>query len=270
MEEDAGRLRFPIDESPDVRSRSSSSGKACLNHRLLVLDAGSVASNNFMRSLKSADPSFVFIGCATDRFTLQRSLAERNYLVARAGGELLRSLSRVIKNEQVDLAIANSDSDVKALSELRDRLPCRTLLPKPEVIKRCADKFELMTLLRRHGISVPDTYAVEHVDQLERIFRRLTGHSQLWCRIRKGSGSIGAIPVRRPEQAKWWIEYWEEMRGVPPGMFTLAEYLPGRDITVQCVFRRGKLYITKMLHRLAYNVIGGAQAGYRRPHRSGR
>jgi carbamoyl-phosphate synthase large subunit len=102
---------------------------------------------------------------------------------------------------------------------------------------------------------------VEHVDQLERIFRRLTGHSQLWCRIRKGSGSIGAIPVRRPEQAKWWIEYWEEMRGVPPGMFTLAEYLPGRDITVQCVFRRGKLYITKMLHRLAYNVIGGGPSG---------
>ena len=67
--------------------------------------------------------------------------------------------------------------------------------------------------------------------------------------------------MKTPDQARWWIEYWQEMRGVPPGMFTLAEYLPGRDITVQCIFKGGRLYIAKMLHRLAYNVIGGAPSG---------
>jgi len=230
-------------------------------HRLLVLDAGSVASNNFMQSLKRVAPGACLVGCATDRFTLHRSVADRNYLVPKTGSRWLATLSRVIKAENIDLAIANSDADVALLSRVRGQLPCRTLLPRPQVIERCRDKFELNAFLRERGIAVPSTHAVEHLGELEELFRRLSAHSQLWCRIRKGSGSIGAIPVKTPDQARWWIEYWQEMRGVPPGMFTLSEYLPGRDITVQCIFKGGRLYIAKMLHRLAYNVIGGGPSG---------
>lgn len=230
-------------------------------HRLLVLDAGSVATNNFTRAVQSVDGSFAMIGCGAERFTLQRSIAQRNYLVPKTGKALVAALNRIIRSERIELVIANSDADVAFLSGFRERLACRTFLPAPDIIETCRDKFTLMALLRASGISVPPTYAVERLDQLDELFRRLSRHSQVWCRIRRGSGSIGAIPVRRAEQARWWIEYWQEMRGVPEGMFTLSEYLPGRDITVQCIFRRGKLYIAKMLHRLSYNVIGGGPSG---------
>lgn len=244
-----------------------------MNYRLLVLDAGSVASNNLIRGLRKCLASSAIIGCAADRFTLQRSLADRNYLVASSGREFLRSLRRVIKAERTQLVIPNSDRDVKALSDIRDRLPCRTFLPRTSVLERCSDKLELVRFLRKKGVSVPATYAIEHVDQIESLFRRLSAlsyhsyhsdhsyHSQLWCRIRKGSGAVGAIPVMCPAHARSWIEYWQDVRSVPPGMFTLAEYLPGRDIAVQCIFRKGRLYICKMLQRLSYNIVGGSPSG---------
>jgi carbamoyl-phosphate synthase large subunit len=119
----------------------------------------------------------------------------------------------------------------------------------------------LNTFLRLRGIPAPETYAVKRTDEIDSVFRRLAAHDQVWCRIRKGTGSIGAIPVRTADQARWWINYWEEMRDVPRGLFTLSEYLPGRDITVQCVFKNGTLIMSKMLQRLSYNVIGGGPSG---------
>src|SRR6185369_1253717 len=104
--------------------------------------AGSVAGNNLIRSL-GCDPSIDIVGCATDRFTLKRSLAQRNYLVPVAAQPLVRSLRRLIQTERIDLIIPNSDADVALVSKLRDRLPCRTFVPKQQVIERCSDKFEL-------------------------------------------------------------------------------------------------------------------------------
>ena len=65
--------------------------------------------------------------------------------------------------------------------------------------------------------------------QIETLFRRLAPRSVLWCRLRQGSGSFAAIPVKHPDQARNWIKYWQEMREIPKGLFTLSAYLPGRD-----------------------------------------
>ena len=232
-----------------------------MTRRLLILNAGSVTGNNLIRSLQSGEPSLHMVGCATDRFTLKRSIADRNYLVPEPEAAWANSLRALIERERIDLVIPNNDDDVAAIGRLRETLNCRVFLPRTEVIERCWDKFALATFFASRGISVPATYAVESVEQLEELFNGFPAGSRLWCRIRKGSGSIGAMPVTNARQARWWIEYWEEMRDVAPGMFTLAEYLPGRDITVQCVFRSGTLYIAKMLERLAYNVIGGGPSG---------
>ena len=233
-----------------------------MKRRVLLLSAGSVASNNLVRSLKSGDPSITVVACADNRFALKRSLADENYLVSASTHlQLARTLNRIVKAERIDLLIPNSETDVKTVSMLRERLKCRTFLPRHDVIELCEDKFELNVLLRRKGIAVPATHAVENIDRLEEVFLQLSRHPRLWCRIRNGSGSIGAVPVTSPVQARWWIKYWEDMRDVPPGMFTLSEYLPGRDITVQCLFRNGSLILAKMLHRLTYNVIGGGPSG---------
>jgi carbamoyl-phosphate synthase large subunit len=79
--------------------------------------------------------------------------------------------------------------------------------------------------------------------------------------VRTGSGSTGAIPVARPEQARSWIAYWTEMRGVPATSFILSEYLPGRDFSCQAVWKSGALVLVKTCERLSYFGGGGNPSG---------
>jgi carbamoyl-phosphate synthase large subunit len=169
-------------------------------------------------------------------------------------------LQRIVEAERIDLLVPDSDADVLAMSELRDQIPCRLFLPPKAVIKRCQDKYVLTRFLRRSGIPAPLTYSITALDEIDKIFRRLAPRCPLWCRIRKGTGSLGAIPVKSPEQVRSWIKYWQEMRGVPEGSFTLSEYLPGRDFCVQCLWNEGTLILTKMAERLSY-IDSGSPSG---------
>jgi glutathione synthase/RimK-type ligase-like ATP-grasp enzyme len=233
-----------------------SSPEIVLNTRLLILEAGSAAGNNLIHSLKAGDPSLVIVGCNESRFVLKKSAADRNYVLPDSSRSFPAALRRIIKAENIDLLVPTNDSDVLRISELRDELGCRTFLPRKSVIERCQDKYVLTVFLRRRRIPAPLTYPITNLEKVEGLFRRFKPRAQLWCRIRAGSGSYGAIPVRSPEQVRSWIAYWEQMRAVPPGSFTLSEYLPGRDFCVQCLWNKGTLVLTKMAERITYIDTG--------------
>jgi len=228
--------------------------------RVLVLEAGSAASNNLIRSLKSGDPSLVIVGCNDSRFVLKKSAADRNYLLPVGSQTYGAALRRIVKAEHIDLLVPTSDADVLEISKLRSRLACRTFLPRRAVIERCQDKYDLTVFLRRRGIPAPLTYPIADIERIESVFRRFSPRRKLWCRIREGTGSYGAIPVTGPEQARSWIAYWEQMRAVPPGSFTLSEYLPGRDFCVQSLWDGGTLVLAKMAERITY-LDGGSPSG---------
>jgi carbamoyl-phosphate synthase large subunit len=223
-----------------------------LDARVLVLDAGGAAGNNVLRSLNAGAPSLRLVGCSESRFFLKKSIADRNHLLPISPQDHGAALRRIVKAQRIDLVIPTSDMDVLALSRLRGRLGCRTFLPRHSVIARCQDKYSLTTFLRRRGIPAPLTYPVASTGRIEEVFRRFGRRAQLWCRIRTGSGSGGAIPVKTPEQARSWIDYWETMRAVSPDSFTLSEYLPGRDFCVQCLWQEGTLVLAKMAERVTY------------------
>lgn len=226
--------------------------------RLLLLRAGSGPSNSLFRSLRSGDPSLTIVGCHDDRFVLKKSPAKRNYLVPAASQRAFpRALRRIIGAERIDVLLPTTDADVLRISALRAKLPCRTFLPRHSVILRCQDKYALTRFLRSRGIPAPRTYPIASFRDIEGLFRRLGPRLPLWCRVRKGSGSFGAIPVTRPEQVRVWIRYFQELRGVPAGSFTLSEYLPGRDFCVQSLWKDGRLVLAKMAERLAYIDSGG-------------
>lgn len=228
--------------------------------RVLVLKAGSGAGNNLIRSLKAGDAQLFLVGCHHDRFVLKKSLADLNYIVPAAEPFSGDALCRLVREEAIDLVIPTTDADVLWLSAIRARLECRTLLARHPVIEKCQDKFALTTFLRERNIAAPETYAIEDLDDLDTVFERFAPRSRLWCRIREGTGSFGAIPVNSPSQVRSWISYWEEMRRVPPGSFTLSEYLPGSDLCVQCLWSRGTLILTKMAERLVY-LDSGSPSG---------
>jgi carbamoyl-phosphate synthase large subunit len=227
--------------------------------RVLVTGAGGGPGNNLIRSLRAADPTLAVVGTHTNRFVLKKSAADRNHLTPPPGHPgFADALRAVVAAERIDLLIPNSDADVRAVSELRARIPCRLFLPAHRVIELCQDKYELAVHLRARGVPVPVTCPVTDLDSLDTIFARLGARPRFWCRVRSGAGSLGAIPVVRAEQARAWIAYWQEMRGVPASTFTVAEYLPGRDFAVQGLWKDGALVLLKTCERLSY-FGGGSQ-----------
>lgn len=221
--------------------------------RVLVTGAGTGISNNLMRSLTRGDPSLFIVGCHADRFVLKKSAAKRNHLTPAVDHpDFIDALRRIIAAEQVDLLIPDHDAAVRTIAAARERIPCGMLLPRTETIALCQDKYALTAFLRRCQIPAPITHAVTDRESVEAIFRELRSRPVLWCRIRTGSGSRGATPVKTPDQAWGWISYWQEMRGVPASDFTLSEFLPGRDFNVQGLWWNGVPLLLKMCERLSY------------------
>jgi len=225
--------------------------------RLLFTSAGNGSSNNLARSIRAGAGSSFIVGCNADQFSLKKSDADRNYLVPPADHpEWSEVLRWIMKTERLHLIIPTVDPDVESLSRARKTLGEYLFLPSESVLEVCRDKYRLISLLRRNGIDAPETYPVRDLKNVSRIFQQLKGSRPLWCRVRRGAGSLGALPVQTSEQARSWIRYWKEMRGVPVAAFVLSEYLPGRDFGCQSVWKDGELVLIKTYERLSYLATG--------------
>jgi carbamoyl-phosphate synthase large subunit len=230
--------------------------------RVLVTGAGSGLGNNVMRSLRAAGAPLVIVGCHDDRFELKKSDADRHYLLPPPDRPTFGArLSELIERERIDVAIPTSDRDVRALSRRRRRLGRRLFLPSARVIALGQDKYALSERLRAAGVPTPETRAVRDLRSVGPLVRRLARRGRVWCRMRRGSGALGAIPVRTAGQARAWIAYWWRMRGVRPDAFTLAEYLPGREFACQTLWRAGRLVLAKTFERLSYFGGDGQPSG---------
>ena len=221
--------------------------------RVLVMGAGSAGAENFIRSLRGADPSIALLGCNDDRFVVRRSAAEARALVPAPGHpRFARLFCRLVRAWHVDLVVPTSDRHVQALSEARRDLGDVVFLPAARVIALCRDKLRLARTLRRRGVPAPETYPVSGPDGVEAIFARLGQPTRLWCRPRTGTCARGGAAVATPDEARRWMAVWETMQGVPASEFTLCEYLPGREILCQSVWHRGDVVLVNTFERLAY------------------
>ena len=227
---------------------------------VLVTEAGSGPANNLIRSLRAGDPSLVVVGCHDDRFALKKSTADRNYALP-GDPRTLDAIARLVRQEHVALVIPTTDASVLRLARARGLLRQRLFLPRLRALRRCRHKDDLATLLRGRGIPAPLTVRVRSLVTLAASFRRVAAGSRAWCRIRTGSGSHGAAPVASPLVARYWMECWRRMRGVPATSFTLSEYLPGRDFGCQTLWLDGRVVLAKTFERLAYFVGGGTPSG---------
>ena len=230
-----------------------------MNARLLLLGAGSGAANNLVRSLRAGDRPVTIIGAHHDRFVLRTAPTERRYLLPPPSRrDFVDALNRLIAAEDIGVAVPTSDADARSLATVRASLGCGTLLPTLATIDLCQDKYAFAAFLAARGVPVPETVALGGLDDVDAGFARLSRHPRLWCRRRRGQGGLGACLVARAEQARAWIAYWAEMRGVDASEFTLAEHLPGRDFAGQALFAEGEPILSHVYERLSY--LGGAAA----------
>ena len=202
------------------------------------------------------------IGSHWDRFVLRSAEVDARYLTPHVDEPFyIEALAHVARDSQADVLIPNADPEVAVVSRWRARLPCRVWLPADDVVVLCQDKYDLAQHLHMRGVPAPRTVALRTLDELESAWERLGAPSHAWCRIRKGSGSRGATSVRDIEQARSWIDYWQTMRGVPPALFTLSEYLPGRDYSCESLWKDGRLIVVKTTQRISYFGGGDRPSG---------
>ncbi len=232
---------------------------------IIVTGAGGGGGNNLINSIKHSGLNCHIIGTNCDSYSLAKSNADISYFMPPAGsrdfgeefaGETreryLTSLKELIAKENIDLIIPNNDREIKAISELRDEIDCRVFLPDPKAIDFAQDKFEMYKLFLDYDIPMAGSYDLKSYDDVDNAFNNLPPADKYWVRMRKGSGSKGATWVKTPDQAKNWIQLWEDLRGYPVEAFTISEFLPGRDYAFQSVWKDGKPIVMKIVERLSY------------------
>jgi hypothetical protein len=219
--------------------------------RLLILGAGSGAGNNLVSSLRRSLPELTIIGCHEDPFVLKQSTADRAYLLP-GGPHIGSEIVEIVRAEAVDLVIPTSDAHVRLLSDNRAAFGSRVYLPSTAVIDLCEDKCDLALALARHGVPVPVSLPITDRETIEELVAKLAWAPRLWCRARAGTRSLGATPVASAAHIRAWLLLWDELRGIPPSAFMLAEYLPGRDFLCQSLWHEGQLVLVKTFERIAY------------------
>ncbi len=226
------------------------------------MGAGTAGGENLIASLRAGDPALVLLGCNDDRFILRRSSADERYLLpAVTARGFIRTLASWIRARAVDLVVPTTDSHVQALAHGGRSVAAKVFLPRRAVIELCGDKLRLGHVLRRRRLRVPESCSVVGRGAIESAFARLSKGGPLWCRPRTGSCARGGAAVTSAAEARNWIGLWERMQGLSPRSFTLSEYLPGREVLCQSVWRKGRMILANTFERLSYFGVDNIPSG---------
>lgn len=217
--------------------------------RILVTGAGGSPSANFIRSLRRAPENFYIVGTDADKYYLMRAETDKRYLVPLARDPLyIKVLNKIIEDNKIEFVHAQNDVEVNFLSENRDKIKARVLLPSKKTVRICQDKFLSFEKWEAAGIKVPDTRIINTKKDLEKAFA--TNDGKLWIRATTGAGGRGSLPVHDMETAIKWLDFqngWD-------GTFTASELLEKDTITWMSIWHKGELVLAQGRRRLYWEL----------------
>jgi len=223
--------------------------------KVLVLGAGGSAGINFVASLRIAPEKVYIVGCDINKWHLELPDLDVRYIVPRCSEPNYLNAIRAIANEhEIGFIHAQPDVEVEFLSEHRDEVPVKTVLPSIEAIRICRDKFKTNRTLEKAKVPAARSYLINNINDISDILKKLI-HGKLdraWIRAVKGAGSRAALPVKTSRQAREWIHYWRTMRSLESKDFMLCEYLPGKEFAFQSLWKDGDLIVSQARERLEY------------------
>ena len=221
--------------------------------RILVTGAGGPAATNFIRSLRLAPEPFYIVGTDANAFHLALSRADVNYpLPLVSDPEYLSELNGLIEKEDIGFVHSQPDVEVHFLSEHREEVRARMLLPDRETIAVCADKLAFADRLRQAGVPCAETFRVtDEASLTKNVEVLLQKHEKVWLRARRGAGGRASLPVKSAEQAQMWVAYWAA-NGLRVDDFMVSEFLPGHEFAFQSIWEHGRLVTSQARERLEY------------------
>jgi len=222
--------------------------------RILVGGAGGTPSNNFIKSLRQSGESFYIIGMTSRSYDLAKAKTEERYLVPPARDPNYRAvLKQIIAETRPHFFHAQHDFEIELISEWRDDLGVRTFLPAKETVRACVDKYLSYARWKKAGLTLPETMEIGSRDDLKEAFRRF---GELWLRLRKGGGGLGALRTSDYGMAERWIEHYEGW-----GQFGAAECLTADSVTWMSLWKDGELICAQGRKRLYWEFASRAVAG---------
>ena len=224
---------------------------------ILLTGAGGPAAIGVARSLAG----HYLVGMDCDKYALQHAATDRKYVGLRCSDpEYLASLNDLIASESIDLVHAQPDPEVAFLSEHRDEVAARTFLPSRESVRICQDKLATYAVLSKAEVPVPKSYPLPAETSLNKVWDILMpGTGKMWLRATTGAAGRGAYLVQgfgKYEQARAWIDYQHGWGG-----FMAAEYLPGRCVTWQSLWKDGRLIASQGRERLEWHLANRSPSG---------
>ncbi|MEN8688053.1 MAG: carboxylate--amine ligase [Desulfuromonadales bacterium] len=223
--------------------------------KILVTSAGGAPSANFIRSLRAAQEEFHIVGVDANKYTIQRSEADKNYLVPYAKDpDYLPVLLQIIEAEEVEFLHCQMNGEMLTVSAIRDQIGVKTLLPSRHAIEVLEDKYKSYLCWQKAGLPVPETLMLNDEQDLVEAFDRFG--PRIWVRATQGAAGKGSLPTDDFDTAVRWINF---MNGW--GHFTAAECLEPQTITWQSIWKDGELVVAQGRKRLYWEFADRAPSG---------
>lgn len=222
--------------------------------RIIVTGAGGNAAMSFIQSLRLSGDPYYIVGVDTSPIHLECTDLQARYLIPRCNDpKYVSALNQIIEREKIEFVHPQPDVEVARLSEVREQINATMFLPNKEVIQTCQDKTITNQKLREFGVPVPRSIQINNYEDLGQKFFDIKREGEVvWVRAVQGAGSKAALPVKTYEQAANWIKYWQEMKGLGPENFMVAEFLPGSEFAFQSLWWKGELITSMARERLEY------------------
>ncbi len=219
--------------------------------RVLVTGSGGLAGVNFVRALRASSRDYYIVGTDFNRYHILYPDVDARYLTPRhSDRSFIPRVAEIAKKERADFLHPQPSSEAYVVSSKRDRLPCKVFLPPAPVMRVGQDKLLSERKLKAEGIPVAKTVEIKGRADIRAAFAKLG--KPLWARARHGAGGRLSLLCDDATEARLWIELWVKRGGVEYGEFILQEYLPGRNIAWDSIWKDGRLVTSYSRERLEY------------------
>ena len=219
--------------------------------RVLVTGAGGLAGVNFVRALRASSREYYIVGTDFSKYHILYPDVDARYLTPRhSDRSFLPRVAEIAAKERADFLHPQPSSEAYVISNHRERIPCKVFLPSAPVMRVGQDKLLSEKRLKAEGIPVAKTAPLRGRADIRAAFSKLG--KPLWVRARHGAGGRLSLLCADAAEARLWIELWVKRGGARFDEFILQEYLPGRNIAWDSIWKDGRLVTSYSRERLEY------------------
>jgi carbamoyl-phosphate synthase large subunit len=222
----------------------------------MVTGAGGSAAFNFVKSIRETKEPLYIVGtdCSEYHIHLAREVNSKYVIPKAREVDYIQKLNEITDKEEIEFLHAQPDIEVARISEEREKLKAKVFLPDKRTVRICHDKFKLIQHLNDQNLPAAKHILIENEGNIKAALKEFGG--KIWLRAIRGAGGRGSLPVEKFEHAKAWVDYWNGW-----GSFVAEEYLPGRNIAWQGLFKNGELITSLVWERIEYIISHVSPSG---------